>query len=214
KRRCLMRRPIARSALTLACLLVFPDLILAQASIAGTVKDVSGAVLPSVTVAASSDALIEGTRTALTDGTGQYSIVDLRPGLYMVTFTRAGFNTVKRDGIELEGQFAATVNAVLEVGAIEQTVVVTGDSPIVDSRSTTRQRILNHDVIDQLPTGRNLYNVGVLIPGINQPGTFCTQDVGGALGDQMFNLSIHGGRGADQRVTQNGASITTFVAQG
>ena len=100
-----MRRPIARSALTLACLLAFPELILAQASIAGTVKDVSGAVLPSVTVAASSDALIEGTRTALNDGTGQYSIVDLRPGLYTVTFTRAGFNTVKRDGIELEGQF-------------------------------------------------------------------------------------------------------------
>jgi carboxypeptidase family protein len=209
-----MRRPIARSALTLACLLAFPDLILAQASIAGTVKDASGAVLPAVSVSASSDALIEGTRTALTDGTGQYSIVDLRPGLYTVTFTRAGFNTVKRDGIELEGQFAATVHAVLEVGAIEQTVVVTGESPIVDTRSTTTQRILNHDVIDQLPTGRNLYNVAVLIPGINQTGTFGNQDVGGALGDQMFNLSIHGGRGADQRVTQNGASITTFVAQG
>jgi Carboxypeptidase regulatory-like domain len=209
-----MRRPIARSALTLACLLAFPDLILAQASIAGTVKDVSGAVLPSVTVAASSDALIEGTRTALTDGTGQYSIADLRPGLYTVTFTRAGFNTVKRDGIELEGQFAATVNASLEVGAIEQTVVVTGESPIVDTRSTTKQRILNHDLIDRLPTGRNLYNVAVLIPGINQTGTFGNQDVGGALGDQMFNLSIHGSRGGDQRVTQNGALFSTFVAQG
>jgi hypothetical protein len=89
-----------------ACALVVPELASAQASIAGTVRDASGAVVPAVTVSASSHALIERTRTVLTDGTGQYSIVDLRPGIYTVTFTLAGFNTFKRDGIELEGQFA------------------------------------------------------------------------------------------------------------
>ena len=204
-----MRRFIVRVLVGPACALVVPEFAAAQASIAGTVKDASDAALPAVTVVAASDALIERSRTVLTDGSGQYSIVDLRPGIYTVTFTLAGFNTFKREGIELEGQFAATVNAVLEVGAVEQTVVVTGESPIVDMRSTTRQRILDHDVIDRLPTGRNLYNAAVLIPGINQTGTFGNQDVGGALGDQMFNLSIHGGRGSDQRVTQSGALFTT-----
>ena len=88
-----------------------PAAACAQASIAGVVKDSSGAVLPGVTVEAASPALIEKTRTVVTDGTGQYRIVDLRPGTYTVTFTLSGFSTVKREGIELTGSFAATVNA-------------------------------------------------------------------------------------------------------
>src|SRR5256884_1973763 len=94
----------------------------AQSAIAGVVRDSSGAVLPGATVEASSPALIEKVRTAVTDGTGQYKIENLRPGTYVVTVTLTGFNTMKREGIELMGSFTATVNADLRVGAIEETV--------------------------------------------------------------------------------------------
>ncbi len=113
--------------LALACLVMVPSVALAQASIAGMVKDTSGAVLPGVTVEATSPALIEKVRSAATDGGGQYRIENLRPGVYTVTFTLTGFATVKREGIELGGTFTATVNAELRVGAVEETVTVTGD---------------------------------------------------------------------------------------
>src|SRR6185295_13170144 len=104
----------------------------AQASIVGTVRDASAAVLPGVTVEASSPELIEKTRSVVTGGTGQYTIDNLRPGTYTVTFTLTGFAPVKREGIELTGNFVATVNADLKVGGVAETVTVTGESPVVD----------------------------------------------------------------------------------
>ena len=108
----------------LAGVILAPTSAEAQASIAGLVRDTSGAVLPGVTVEASSPALIEKTRTVVTDGTGQYKIEQLRPGLYAITFTLSGFSIVRRDGIELTGSFAATVNVELKVGSVEETIVV------------------------------------------------------------------------------------------
>src|SRR5438045_6358169 len=116
-----MRR-LSRVLATLASIVLIPSALYAQASIAGVVKDTSGAVLPGVTVEASSPALIEKTRSVVTDGTGQYKIVDLRPGAYTVTFTLPGFSTVRREDIELSGSFTATVNADLRVGAVEETI--------------------------------------------------------------------------------------------
>src|SRR5947208_1910830 len=115
----------------------------AQASIAGAVRDSSGAVLPGVTVEAASPALIEKVRTVVTDGSGQYKIESLRPGAYTVSFTLPGFNTVKREGIELTGTFTATVNAEMRVGALEETITVTGETPIVDVQNTKRQIVMN-----------------------------------------------------------------------
>ena len=115
--------------------LVIPSLVYAQASIAGVVRDASGAVLPGVTVEASSPVLIEKVRSVVTDSTGQYRIVDLRPGTYNVIFTLTGFSTLQREGIELTGSVIATVNVELRVGALEDTVTVTGESPIVDVQS-------------------------------------------------------------------------------
>lgn len=101
-----------------------------QASgIAGAVKDTSGAVLPGVSVEASSPVLIEKVRTAVTDGEGRYNIVDLRPGTYTVIFSLPGFNTLRREGIQLTGGFTATVNADMQIGSLEETVTVTGASP-------------------------------------------------------------------------------------
>src|SRR5258708_19088701 len=117
-------RGVLRLLVLFAAVGLIPAAVSAQgvrASITGVVKDASGAVLPGVTVEVSSPVLIEKTRSAVTDGTGQYRIVDLRPGAYSVTFTLTGFSSVKRDGIELSGSFTATVNADLKVGAVEET---------------------------------------------------------------------------------------------
>src|SRR5262245_52778202 len=126
----------------IACLVAVPAVAHAQASIGGVVKDTSGAVLPGVTVEASSPALIEKTRSVVTDGTGQYKIVDLRPGTYSVTFTLTGFNIIKREGIELTGSFAAAINADLMVGSVQETVTVTGESPTVDIQNTKRSAVI------------------------------------------------------------------------
>src|SRR4249919_1591938 len=116
----------------LICVLALPSLAHAQSAIGGTVKDTSGAVLPGVTVEVASDVLIEKTKTVSTDGEGKYAIVDLRPGVYTVTFSLQGFNTFKREGLELPSNFTATVNADMKVGALEESVTVSGSSPVVD----------------------------------------------------------------------------------
>ena len=154
------------------CLLILvvsllPATVFAQASLTGTVRDTSGAVMPGVTVGASSPALIEKMKEAITDGSGQYRIVDLRPGTYTVTFTLNGFQTVKREGVELTGTFVATINADLRVGAVEETVTVTGESPVVDVQSAKRQIVMNNDTIQALPVARA---VGALLnatPGLS-----------------------------------------------
>src|SRR5712675_544196 len=115
----------------LALLVLVPAAAFAQASITGVVKDASGAVLPGVTVEASSPVLIEKVRSAVTDGSGQYRIVDLLPGTYAVAFTLPGFSTVRREGVELTGSFAASINADLKVGSLEETITVTGETPVV-----------------------------------------------------------------------------------
>src|SRR4051812_2593031 len=152
-------RIFVRSVWTVVSLVVVmaPSLAFAQASIAGTVKDPSGAVLPGATVEAASPTLIEKVRTAVTDGSGQYKIENLRPGMYSVTFALTGFSTVKRDGIELAGSFSATVNAEMKIGSVEETITVSGESPIVDVQSGNRQKTLSQDVLTGLPTGRTQF---------------------------------------------------------
>src|SRR2546430_12393887 len=121
-----------RALFVIVWLAMIPASAYAQGTITGTVKDTSGAVLPGVTVEAASPVLIEKVRAAVTDGTRQYRIVDLRPGTYTVTFTLTGVSTVKREDIELTGAFTATVNADLKVGTVQETITVTGETPIVD----------------------------------------------------------------------------------
>src|SRR5438034_2923652 len=130
----------------LAALVLGPAAAFAQASITGVVKDSSRAVLPGVTVEAASAVLIEQPRSALSDSTGQYRIVDLRPGTYDVTFTLTGFQTVKREGIVLSGTFVASVNADMKVGALAETITVTGETPVVDVQSAKRETVLSGDV--------------------------------------------------------------------
>ena len=191
------------------CLALFvsalvPSVAYAQANIAasitGVVRDTSGAVLPGVTVEASSPVLIEKVRSVVTDGGGQYRIVDLRPGAYSVTFTLPGFSTVRREGVELTGAFTATINAELRVGSLEETITVTGETPIVDVQSAGRQQVLDRALLDALPTGRQYFNFTALVPAVSAQGN----DVGGLSGPIFSVFQVHGGQRNEGRVLVDG----------
>jgi hypothetical protein len=176
--------------------------------LAGTARDTTGGLLPGVTVEASSPALIEKARTVVTDGEGQYKIVDLRPGLYTITFSLVGFSTVKREGIELPANFTATVNADLKVGSLEETVTVSGQSPVVDVQNTAPRSIVTSTVLDAIPSaGKALTAYTSLIPGIVAPPT--GQDVGGSKGELSIRVAIHGGHSSEMRWLQNGMEVTS-----
>ncbi|MBZ5559438.1 MAG: carboxypeptidase regulatory-like domain-containing protein [Acidobacteriia bacterium] len=186
----------------LACLALAPAAWAQTGSIAGVAKDTTGAVLPGVTVEAASPALIEKVRSVVTDGQGQYKIVDLSTGTYTVTFTLTGFNAYKREGIILTSDFTATVNGDMRVGTVEETVTVKGESPLIDTQTVTQKKSLTHDVIDNLPTGRSFQNLSVLVPGVSI--ALASQDVGGTGGDRYQTLSVHGSRGDQMPLVMNG----------
>ena len=189
-----------RSAVALLVVLLLPAAAYAQAAITGVVKDASGAVLPGVTVEASSPVLIEKARSVVTDDTGQYRIVDLRPGIYVVTFTLQGFSVVKREGIELSGDFVATVNGDLRVGNLEETITVTGESPIVDVQSARVQTVVDKDVLTAIPSSRNATGIQSLVPGLSSNG-----DAGGITGGSGGMAGfIHGARASDSRTLHDG----------
>jgi len=179
----------------------FPGFVLAQSSaIAGVVRDTSGAVMPGVTVEASSPALIERVRSVTTDERGQYKIVDLRPGTYVVTFALPGFATVKREGIDLPATFTATVNADLRVGGLEETLTVTGASPMVDTQTVLRRQVVSKDTIDAMPTSKNWSTIGVMTVGVSSN----QNDVGGSAGEHQNQLKAHGGSFNDRLVQLDG----------
>lgn len=192
--------------LVVACVLL-PSVGSAQQSsgIAGVVRDTSGAVLPGVTVEASSPALIEKVRSAVTDGDGRYNIVDLRPGTYVVTFTLAGFNTFRREGIALTAGFTATINADLQVGALEETITVTGAAPLVDTQNVRQQKVVSAELLSTLPTGsKAIQNLVTLTPGMTG-----TADVGGSSGLYRSNgpraATFHGKAGV--KVLYDGMNV-------
>ena len=208
-------------ALTVRCY-VFLTLVLAPAfasaqtsTISGTVRDASGGVLPGVTVEASSPALIEKTRATVSSGSGNYSILALRPGTYTVKFELPGFTTVIREGIELTSDFTATINVDLKVGALEETLTVTGESPIVDTQSITQRVVMTQEVRDALPTGRNIQAVGIMIPGTTIAvggGGALSRDVGGSGNLQQSPLQYRGS--GDTVQTIEGIRLNNLCAQG
>ena len=156
-------------AFVFTCVAWIPGEALAQqaAGIAGVVRDTSGGVLPGVTVEAASPALIEKVRTAVTDAEGRYNIIDLRPGTYSVTYTLAGFNVFKRDGILLNAGFTATVNVDMQVGALEETITVTGEAPLVDTQNVRRQTSVTREQFETLPLAtKNVNSLMSLTAGV------------------------------------------------
>jgi hypothetical protein len=195
-----MRRAWVTATLC-AFLLIVPTAVWAQATITGTARDASGAVLPGVTVEATSPALIERVRSVVTDATGQYRIVDLRPGTYSIRFTLEGFSTVRREGVELSGQFTATIDAQLPVGALEEAVTVTGESPIVDVKSARREQVVNRELLTSIPSARTYQTMVALAPGVTTTGG---QDVGGLNSPATRAFGIHGGPATEGRVMVDG----------
>ena len=192
---------LLRPALPAALLLLLvPAAAHAQSTFTGTVKDTSGAVLPGVTVEAASPVLIEKTRSVITNEGGGFRLVDLRPGTYTVTFSLAGFSSVKRDAVELPANFTMTINTELKVGSLEETLTVTGAAPTVDVQSTTKSQVLNREALDAIPTGRTIQGMGQLITGVS----LNIPDVGGSRAMQQTYMSAHG----------LGASQTTVLVDG
>src|SRR5438034_696919 len=190
--------------------LALPATARAQSAFAGTVKDATGAVLPGVTVEASSPALIEKVRSATTDANGTYKIENLRPGIYSITFNLTGFSSVKKDAIELPSNFTSTINADLKVGAVEETVTVSGESPVVDVQSNNKAQVLSRDVLDAVPSAHTIQSVGALVVGV----TLTAPDVGGSQAMQQTYFTVHGLGAAQTSLLVDGMIINGLQGDG
>ncbi len=191
--------------------LALPAVALAQSAIAGIVRDTSGAVLPGVVVEAASPALIEKVKSATTNDSGQYRIVDLRPGPYTVTFRLQGFRTIVRERFELDADFVAPINVEMAIGALEETVTVSGASPLVDVQSSDRREVVSQELIQALPTGRNFQLIANTVPAVST-GAF---DVGGS--SAMWtggSLMVHGSQTRDSRTLIDGMVADALFAGG
>jgi hypothetical protein len=186
-------------------LVCLPIAASAQSQFTGQVRDESGGVLPGVTVEAASPVLIEKTKSAITDDQGRYTIVDLRPGIYTVTFTLTGFTTVARGGVELPSNFVATINADMKVGSLEETITVTGQTPLVDVTQAARTQVVTRDMLDTLPTTRHVFSVSNMLPGIR----FVTPDIGGSRQMEQTNPRGHGVNGAQAQEAIDGMSTSS-----
>ncbi|MBI3491335.1 MAG: TonB-dependent receptor [Acidobacteria bacterium] len=206
----MLRRILAAAVVTASIIVLLPAAASAQSAITGLVKDSSGAVLPGVSVEAASPALIEKVRTVITDGQGRYAIVDLRPGLYKVTFTIPGFNTFAQDGIDLPSNFTATVNADLRVGALEESVTVSGQSPVVDVQNAARTTVLTRQLLDAVPVPRMYQAEGALAVGTK----VSDQNVGGARSAVNPRLTAHMSVTKDTTIDVDGMKMNTLVGGG
>jgi hypothetical protein len=205
-----MARKVSTTLFAMTAVLLLSTAAYAQSAIVGAVKDTSGAAMPGVTVEAASDVLIEKVKSAITDGDGNYRIADLRPGIYTVTFTLTGFKTFRRDNLQLPAEFTATLNAELGVGTLEETITVTGASPVVDVTSAAKTAVLDREAIDLIPTGRSVQGMGQLVLGVslNLP------DTGGARAMQQTYMSTHGMTTANNTIMVDGQMVNGLQGDG
>jgi hypothetical protein len=182
-------------------LALLPAAAFAQSSLAGVAKDTSGAVLPGVTVEASSPALIEKVRSVTTDASGQYKIVDLRPGTYSLSFSLPGFSVVKREGIELGGSGTVQINADLKVGALEETITVSGETPVVDVQNAARTQNMSGELVANTPAAKSWNGIMLLVPGVT--GDTNTLQ----LQPTMILFGIHGGPATEGRLQVDGMNV-------
>ena len=195
-------RVIKRVVVACASFVILPATVFAQASLSGFIKDTSGGVLPGVTVEASSPVLIEKVRSGISDSSGLYRIPDLPPGIYKVTFTLPGFATVSREGVEVAGGGVTTINADMRVGALTETITVTGESPVVDTQtSTRRQMVLSSAVVQAIPASRGYGNLLATVPGIQATGL----DVSSGVSTNFF--TARGGRGNEGTIQIDGMNV-------
>jgi len=191
-----------RLSLAAAIVAIVPGLASAQ-TIAGVVRDASGGVLPGVTVEASSPALIEKVRSAVTDGSGQFRLDTLVAGVYSVTYALPGFSTVKRDGVQVQTGVTLTLNAELRLGGLQETITVTGETPVVDVQNSTRvQQVLSDEVLAALPASRGYGNLLAVSSGIQSNGT-----QSGGTNPGMIFFTSRGGRSNEGTVQIDGMNV-------
>lgn len=201
-------RVLGKLLLACAYVVLVPAWASAQATMSGTVRDASGAVLPGVSVEASSPVLIEKTRTVVSDGTGQYRMTDLPPGSYVVTFSLSGFTGVKREGLAVSGSGVVPVNVELRVGALEETVTVSGQAPLVDTQSVRREVVLNAETLSTLPATRGYGSALAAVPALNIGGVAGAGASTAPTTPGMMFFTAHGGASGEGRVMTNGMAVT------
>jgi len=198
-------RTVAGAALVFFFSLCAP----AQSTISGQVKDASGAAMAGVSVEASSEALIERSRTVITNAEGRYAIVDLRPGNYTMTFTRDGFNSVRQQ-VEIPANVTVPVDATLQVGSVGQTVEVQSQIATVDVENTAHPEVLTRSDIDSVPTARNLQSVGSYIPSVHMN----IPDVAGSQQIQQTYIATHGNPPEHDVILLDGMLVNTTQSDG
>ena len=206
----LWKKPALCTTLGAVAIVLAPAAALAQSTIAGVVRDTSGAVLPGVTVEASSPALIEKVRTVATNGEGRYTIVDVRPGVYRVTFTISGFNTVRFEEIIVPADVSVPVNAEMKIGTLEETITVAAASPVVDVQNVSRTQVMSREMIDNIPNARNIQAIGSLVPGVR----LTVPEVGGTQQTEQTYMTVHGNSQLHTAVTLDGLSVHTNLLDG
>jgi hypothetical protein len=194
-----------------AAIVLLPSLVFAQATLTGTVRDASGAVMPGVTVTAASDVLIEKTRTAVTDSSGQYRIIDLRPGIYTLTFTLEGFTTVMRESLELEGSNVVTIPAEMPVGNLQERVTVVAETPVVDLQSATRDVVMQGQFVNSLPATRNYSAILATIPAVD---FFGLDSASAQTTPAMILFSARGGGFQEGRMMISGITVAASMGGG
>jgi hypothetical protein len=204
------RRAFVVSVFLAAVFLVAAIPAHAQSAISGIVRDTSNAVMPGVTVEAASPVLIEKVRSVVTDDQGRYTIVDLRPGTYTVTFSLPGFSSFIQEGLELPSNFTATLNAEMRVGALEESVTVTGLTPVVDVQNVQRSQVLSREVLDAVPSARNFSGLAALMPGVKMSNT----DVGGNQQVEQIYMTVNGSRQTDITVQLDGLKMNSLMSDG
>jgi hypothetical protein len=205
-----MFRSVTRQVGIVAATLVLlcPALASAQSAIAGLVRDTSGAVLPGVTVEASSPVLIEQTRSVVSDNQGRYNIVNLRPGTYKVSFSLAGFTTFVRDGVELPANTTLPIDGEMRIGTLEESIIVSGQTPVVDVQNAQRTQVLTRSVIDSLPITRNSMSIGAVVPGVK----LSRPDVGGSQLMEQVYQSTHGSLAKDTTMQIDGMFVNSSMS--
>ena len=200
-----MRRLLVWFAIVGVVGLLLPATAGAQGgSISGLVEDSTGGILPGVTIEADSPVNIEGTLTAFTDSAGRFTIINLRPGTYTVTFTLPGFNTFIREGIIMSGDATVQVSAELAVGTLEETVTVSGASPVVDVQQVRRQFVATRAMMDVLPAARTMEARALLIPGVRNAG----------MGEGLYWTTVHGSTTRDSQTMNDGMRANSTVDDG
>jgi hypothetical protein len=180
-------------------------------AIAGSVKDESGHLMSGVTIEATSPALIEKSRTVVTNDAGEYKIENLRPGIYTVTFSSQGFATIKHEGLELNTGVTLPIDASMKVASVSETVTVTTATPVVDVQNTSLQSVLTEKTLTAVPTGMGIPGYTEITLGATQSST---PDVGGNKGEELDSILIHDSRSNDDDELLDGMSFSSGQSTG